>query len=154
MQPFGGMELSVDGRRIDIGQTLAYRGVMISGVPNLAAVFGYINSSWTLKADLICSYVCRILNHMDSKGARQVTPVPANNEKPVAPSWKISAQAICSEPSPRGPNKAHNPPLARQQNYFRDTLDMKWTSLDDGALIFTNPKVRSIPDRQLVESAR
>ena len=55
MQAFGGIELSVDGRPVDIGQTLAYKGVMISGVPNLAAVFGYINASWTLKADLICA---------------------------------------------------------------------------------------------------
>jgi len=53
MQAFGGIQLSVDGRGIDAGQTLAYKGVMLSGVPNLASVFGYINASWTLKADLI-----------------------------------------------------------------------------------------------------
>ena len=74
MQAFGGIELSVDGRRIDPGKTLAYKGVMISGVPNLASVFGYINALWTLKADLICNYVCRLLNAMDRKGVCQVTP--------------------------------------------------------------------------------
>ena len=74
MQAFGGIELSVDGRSIDPGKTLAYKGVMMSGVPNLASVFGYINASWTLKADLICDYVCRLLNFMDRKGVRQVTP--------------------------------------------------------------------------------
>ena len=74
MQASGGAELWVDGRCVDPGQTLAYKGVMMSGVPNLASVFGYINSSWTLKADLICAYVCRLLNFMDAKGVRQVTP--------------------------------------------------------------------------------
>ena len=74
MQAFGGIELSVDGRPIEPAKTLAYKGVMFSGVPNLAVVFGYINASWTLKADLICNYVCRLLNFMDSKGVRQVMP--------------------------------------------------------------------------------
>src|ERR1035438_3024368 len=68
MQSFGGIELSVDGRSIDPGQTLSYKGVMMSGVPNLASVVGFLNASWTLKADLICSYVCRLLNFMDKKG--------------------------------------------------------------------------------------
>ena len=74
MQAFGGMELTVDKQRVDPGQVLAYKGVMMSGVPNFASVFGYINASWTLKADLICNYVCRLLNFMDRKGVRQVTP--------------------------------------------------------------------------------
>src|SRR5262249_7044250 len=68
LQAFGGADLEVDGRRVNLGSTLAYKGVMLSGVPNLAAVFGYINASWTLKADLICGYVCRLLNRMDRKG--------------------------------------------------------------------------------------
>src|SRR5262249_8567548 len=74
MQTVGGVELTVDGERVDPGKTLAYKGVMMSGVPNLASVFGYINASWTLKADLICNYVCRLLNFMDRKGVRQVMP--------------------------------------------------------------------------------
>src|SRR5262245_36365890 len=84
LQAFGGASLEVDGRRVDLGNTLAYKGVMLSGVPNLAAVFGYINASWTLKADLICRYVCRLLNLMDKKGVRQVTP-QNGDETAVAP---------------------------------------------------------------------
>ncbi len=84
MQAFGGAEIWVDGRRVDPGNSLAYKGVMMSGVPNLASVFGYVNASWTLKADLICAYVCRLLNFMDRKGVRQVTPTAAD-EKPAAP---------------------------------------------------------------------
>jgi monooxygenase len=68
MESFGGVKLSVDGRNVDMGSTLAYQGVMISGVPNFASVFGYTNASWTLKTDLICTYVCRLLNFMDKRG--------------------------------------------------------------------------------------
>jgi len=84
LQTIGGVKMIVDGREVVAGQTLAYKGVMMSGVPNLAGVFGYINASWTLKADLICAYVCRLLNFMDRKGVRQVTPEPSG-EKPIAP---------------------------------------------------------------------
>src|SRR5262249_27521776 len=84
LQAFGGAQLEVDGRAVELGNTLAYKGVMLSGVPNLAAVFGYINASWTLKADLICAYVCRLLNLMNRKGARQVTP-RNGHEAAVAP---------------------------------------------------------------------
>src|SRR5215831_5872521 len=84
MQCLGGIELSVDGDRVDPGKTLAYKGVMMSGVPNLASVFGYINASWTLKADLISNYVCRLLNFMDRKGVRQATPIN-RGEPAVAP---------------------------------------------------------------------
>src|SRR5205823_14084986 len=84
MQAFGGAELVVDGRAVTPAKLLAYKGVMLSSVPNFASIFGYINASWTLKADLICSYVCRLLNFMDRKGVRQVTP-NGFGEVPVAP---------------------------------------------------------------------
>ncbi len=84
LQTFGGAQLTIDGQPVDLANTLSYKGVMYSGVPNLATVFGYINASWTLKADLICRFVCRLLNFMDKKKARQVTPQP-HGEKPSAP---------------------------------------------------------------------
>ncbi|HKT49253.1 MAG TPA: NAD(P)/FAD-dependent oxidoreductase, partial [Candidatus Angelobacter sp.] len=84
MQACGGAELAVDGERVELSKVLAYKGVMMSGVPNFASVFGYINASWTLKADLICNYVCRLLNLMDRKGVRQATPKP-HGQTAVAP---------------------------------------------------------------------
>jgi monooxygenase len=84
LQAFGGANLEVDGRPVDLSQALAYKGVMLSGVPNLVSVFGYINASWTLKANLICNYVCRLLKAMDRKGMRQVTP-RNRDEAPAAP---------------------------------------------------------------------
>ena len=70
----GGMEIAVDGREIDLSETVGYKGMMFSGVPNLAYALGYTNASWTLKGDLVAEYVCRLLNHMDEHG---YTPVHA-----------------------------------------------------------------------------
>ena len=74
LQPLGGIELRVDGREIALPETLVYRGAMISGVPNLAFAFGYINQSWTLGADLTAQHVCRLLNYMDERGYDRCTP--------------------------------------------------------------------------------
>src|SRR5207302_1736742 len=71
----GGLQLSVDGGKVDLADKLSYKGMMLEGVPNLALAIGYTNASWTLKCDLTCDYVCRLLNHMRAAGQRQCTPV-------------------------------------------------------------------------------
>jgi cation diffusion facilitator CzcD-associated flavoprotein CzcO len=154
MQTLGGVELSVDGRAIDPGQTLAYKGVMVSGVPNLASVFGYINASWTLKADLICAWVCRVLNFMDSKGLRQVTP---NNgeQKAVAPFVENFSSGYMARALASWPKQGSTAPWRVYQNYFRDTMTLKWSSLEDGALEFSNPAQPEKPARrELAQAAR
>ena len=70
----GEMQFAVDGEPVDFAQTWTYKGMVYSGVPNLVCSFGYINASWTLRADLTCEYVCRLLNHMDETGTAQCTP--------------------------------------------------------------------------------
>jgi cation diffusion facilitator CzcD-associated flavoprotein CzcO len=72
MQTLGGARLVVDGREVDVADTVAYKGVMFSGVPNLVAVFGYTNASWTLRADLICDWACRLLARMRAGGTDSV----------------------------------------------------------------------------------
>ena len=74
LQVLGGMEVSVDGRVVDFARTLNYKGMMYSDVPNLASSFGYTNASWTLKCDLTCEYVCRLINYMDRHGYKQCMP--------------------------------------------------------------------------------
>jgi cation diffusion facilitator CzcD-associated flavoprotein CzcO len=137
MQAFGGMELTVDKQRVDPGQVLAYKGVMMSGVPNFASVFGYINASWTLKADLICNYVCRLLNFMDSKGMRQVTPNPVG-ESAVAPFVENFTSGYIQRALASWPKQGANKPWRVYQNYFRDTISLKWTRVDDEGLDFSN----------------
>lgn len=82
LQALGGMALSVDGQTRRTGDALAYKGLMFSGIPNLAISFGYINASWTLRSDLIADYVCRLLNHMRREGVDIATPTPAPDVVP------------------------------------------------------------------------
>ena len=70
----GDVKIRVDDRPVDIAKTFSYKSMMFSDVPNLVSTFGYINASWTLRADLIAEYFCRLVNHMDEVGANQCTP--------------------------------------------------------------------------------
>ena len=74
LQVVGGLEISVDGRAVDFANTLTYKGMMYADVPNMASAFGYTNASWTLKCDLTCEYVCRLINYMDRHNFRQCMP--------------------------------------------------------------------------------
>ncbi len=76
LKAFGGMTFDVDGRRVELPDTMAYKALMLSGIPNFAYTVGYTNASWTLKADLVAEYVCRLLSHLDSHGLRSAVPVP------------------------------------------------------------------------------
>jgi hypothetical protein len=146
LQAFGGAELSVDGCRVDPGRTLAYKGVMMSGTPNFASVFGYTNASWTLRADLICAYVCRLLNFMDRKGAREVRP-KSLGETAAAPFVENFTPGYILRAIPSWPKQGSKAPWRVYQNYIRDMISLKWCSIDDGALEFSNPsKNRLAPD--------
>jgi hypothetical protein len=148
MQSFGGVELSVDGRSVDLSKTLAYKGVMVSDVPNLASVFGYINASWTLKADLICAYVCRLLNFMDRKGVRQVTP-NHGTEPAAAPFVENFSSGYMQRALQNWPKQGSKSPWRVYQNYFRDAFTLKMSSFNDGALRFSNPPAAlSAPTKQ------
>ena len=81
LKPFGGIRLVVDGDEVKLPHTMAYRALMLSGVPNFAFTIGYTNASWTLKADLVGDYVCRLLSHLQEHGLREVVPV--RDESPV-----------------------------------------------------------------------
>ena len=113
----GGVAFEVDGRRVELSKAMAYKGAMLSGVPNLAVVFGYTNASWTLKADLACEYVCRLLNHMRRRGYAAVVPRrdPALGEEPLLDFSSGYVQRAV-ESSPRG----HKAPWKLNQNYLRD----------------------------------
>jgi len=143
LQAFGGVDLSVDGRRVDPGATLTYKGVMMSGVPNLASVFGYINASWTLKADLICGYVCRLLNAMDRKGARQVTP--KSGGAAAAPFVEHFSPGYMQRVIANWPKQGSQAPWRVYQNYLRDVISLKWSRMDDDALEFSKPAERRAP---------
>ncbi len=151
LQYFGGIDVSVDGRPVDFSKTLSYKGVMNSEVPNLASVFGYINASWTLKADLICRYVCRLLKEMDEKGMRQVTPRNQGVSE-AAPFVNNFSSGYVQRSLHNWPKQGAKAPWRVYQNYFRDILSLRWSSFNDGALLFSNPKPSATP-QPLAEAA-
>ncbi|MGK2865674.1 MAG: flavin-containing monooxygenase [Mycobacterium sp.] len=85
VQLFGGVTLTVDGEPVDLSQTVAYKGIMLSGIPNFAFAFGYTNSSWTLKVGLLCEHFCRLLRHMDDHGFDSVRPELEDPAMPTKP---------------------------------------------------------------------
>ena len=115
----GGVTLVVDGRPVKLSETVGYKGMMFSGVPNLAASFGYTNASWTLKCDLICSYVCRLLNRMQRTGTEIVTPTWPEPELPSQPFIDLQSGYVL-----RGvdefPKQGEVAPWRVHQNYFKD----------------------------------
>jgi monooxygenase len=142
MLALGGMTIVVDGDEVDLAQTVAYKGMMFSGIPNLAAAIGYTNASWTLRADLISEYVCRLLRQLSARGLRQCTPRWTGSGMPSARFMNLSSGYVLRS-AHLFPKQADRAPWRVYQNYLRDLLLLRLGSLDDGALVFSNPA----PDR-------
>jgi monooxygenase len=134
----GNIQISVDGRHIDPANTLNYKGTMYGGIPNLASTFGYTNASWTLKAELTCDYICRVLNHMEQKGYRVC--VPQNDDPAVKPEpWLNLSSGYIQRVADKMPKQGSKTPWKLHQNYVKDILTLKFGSLDDGVIRFLNP---------------
>ena len=127
----GGLELSVDGREVHPSQALTYRGMMISDVPNLALAVGYTNASWTLKADLICRYVARLLNHMDVRGYTQATPRPERADGPAQPFLNLTSGYV-QRAVDQFPRQGAEAPWRIHQNYLRDIALIRRGDLEEG----------------------
>jgi hypothetical protein len=134
----GGAEIDIDGERVDPAGTLSYKGAMSSDVPNLAAVFGYTNASWTLKADLICGYVCRLLNHMEKRGYRQCTPRNTDPNIERLPPVEFTS-GYFQRAMDKLPKQGSRKPWRIYQNYVLDLVTFRLATLDDGVLEFSGP---------------
>jgi cation diffusion facilitator CzcD-associated flavoprotein CzcO len=132
----GGMELAVDGRDIELSQTLGYKGMMLSDVPNFAIALGYTNASWTLKCDLTCEYVCRLLNHMQRHGYRQCTPRNRDASLPTRPFIDLKSGYV-TRSIDRFPRQGLRAPWRLHQNYPRDVAMLRYGSLEDDAMEFS-----------------
>jgi cation diffusion facilitator CzcD-associated flavoprotein CzcO len=132
----GGMDLAVDGREVVLSETLAYKGMMLSDVPNLAIALGYTNASWTLKCDLTCEYVCRLLNHMDRHGHRQCTPRNREPGRPTQPFIDLKSGYV-QRSLDQFPRQGLKPPWRLFQNYARDIAMLRYGSLEDDAIEFS-----------------
>src|SRR6185437_2853888 len=133
--PLGGVKLQVDGRAVEPSRTFIYKGMMYSDVPNLASVFGYTNASWTLKADLVSEYVCRLLNLMDRKGYRYCMPHngdPSLKEEP----WVSFSSGYIQRALEHQPKQGSKRPWKLYQNYALDLLSLRFGALRDRAMTF------------------
>lgn len=134
----GGIKVAVDGIEAKIGDTLAYKGMMFSNIPNLVATFGYINASWTLRADLIAGYTGRLLNHMRASGNGIATPRPGPEDHPEGVSMALSSGYV-QRGSAALPKQGTNAPWKVTANYAYDYVELKLGRVDDGKLIFSKP---------------
>ena len=130
-----GMQVEVDGAPLDPPRTLVYKGMMFSGVPNLAFAIGYTNASWTLKCDLTAEYVCRLLNHMDRHGYTSCTPRvndPDVREEPIIDFTSGYVQRALHTL----PKQGSKTPWRLHQNYVKDLSMMRYGRVEDGAMEF------------------
>ncbi len=135
----GGIELAVDGRDVVLPETMSYKGMMLSGVPNFAFAVGYTNASWTLKCDLTCEYVCRLLNHMDQHGYALCAPQnrdPAVLERPFIDFSSGYVQRSID----KFPKQGSKAPWRLHQNYALDIVNLKFGSVQDSAMEFSNAR--------------
>lgn len=135
IQVGGGIEVSINNKVIEPAECVSYRGMMLAPLPNLAIAIGYTNNSWTLKIDLMCERVCRLLNHMDSKGYVSCVPVPPDGLE-SAPLLDLKAGYV-ERAASRLPRQGTVPPWRTYQNYFQDMLTIRYGRLEDGAIQFS-----------------
>jgi monooxygenase len=142
----GGMHVAVDGREMKLSETVGYRGMMFSGIPNLAASVGYTNASWTLKCDLICSYVARLLVRMDELGVSTVTPQWTEESLPDVPFLDLQSGYVLRAMA-EFPKQGHATPWRVYQNYIRDRRMFRSDAAFDG-LDFTRAAARTPDEAQ------
>ena len=136
----GDIAFSIDGQPLDFAQTVTYRGMMFTGVPNLAWVFGYFRASWTLRTDLVADFVCRLLAHMKRKGASKVVPAlrPQDQDMPLR-SW-IDPENFNPGYLMRGmhllPKRGDKPEWQHSQDYWAEKDQFPAIDLDDAAFVY------------------
>jgi cation diffusion facilitator CzcD-associated flavoprotein CzcO len=131
---FGGIELAVDGEEVELAQTMAYKSMMLSGLPNFVFTVGYTNISWTLKADLVSEYACRLINHMDAHGYRRAVPV--RDPSVAARPFLDFEPGYVMRSIDRLPKQGSQEPWRLSMSYIIDVLKIRRGRVDDGVLEF------------------
>jgi cation diffusion facilitator CzcD-associated flavoprotein CzcO len=136
LQVLGGMQVVVDGSEIDFAKKLTYKGMMYADIPNLASAFGYTNASWTLKCDLTCEYVCRLINYMDRHNYRQCMPHNSDPEIEPLPSLDFSSGYV-QRAVAKMPKQGSKRPWRLYQNYALDIVSLRFGKVDDGVMQYS-----------------
>ena len=141
MSPLGDIPFRVDGEMLDFAKCWAHRGIMFSGLPNLAWVFGYLRTSWTMRADLIADFVTRVLKRMDADGSRIVMPTLRDSDMQMEPKPLVDAENFNAGYLQRSmhlmPRQGDRQPWIFSQDYFTEKDEIAGADLEDGTLIFT-----------------
>lgn len=143
---FGHIEISVDGQQVNPNDHYAYKGLMFSGIPNLAWCIGYTNASWTLRADLTWKYVANYLNHLDTRGYAYGTPDPRGATGSPAPVLDLDSGYV-QRSVDQLPKQGSKKPWTVRQNWFLDSWDARHTDLDEDMIWTTNARVQAIKSR-------
>ena len=137
----GGMDLSVDGRPVVPSETLVYKGIMLSEVPNFAFAVGYTNASWTLKVDLTCEYVWRLFKHMDARKLSVCMPSAKGKTLESRPFLDFQANYVLRSLD-AFPKQGTVNPWQLKMNYVLDMLALRFGSITDDAMTFSGPKAK------------
>jgi len=135
LQFLGGMEMSRDGEPVDPATLITYRGMMFGGLPNFVAVVGYTNASWTLKVDITCDYVCRLLEYMAKRGYTRVTPRLDSRPAETEPMFNLNSGYLLRAAS-RVPKQSTEAPWRNRHNYIADWLATRFARFNDGVMTF------------------
>jgi len=135
MQLLGGISVAIDNKPVTFAETMNFKGVMFSDVPNLFAAFGYTNASWTLKCDLTSAYVARLINYMDRRGYAVCTPRLRDPSVKPEPLIDFSSGYI-QRAVDQFPRQGSKKPWRLHQNYVRDLLSLRFGAVNDPALEF------------------
>lgn len=136
----GGIDFVIDGKPLNFADTVTYRGMMFTGVPNMVWVFGYFRASWTLRVDLLGDFVCRLLNHMTKKGVKKVTPQlrPEDKDMPLLP-W-IDSENFNPGYLMRSmhllPKRGDKPEWQHTQDYWTEKDELPEIDLDDSVFVY------------------
>ncbi|MFJ2758948.1 flavin-containing monooxygenase [Nocardioides sp. NPDC087217] len=152
MVPFGKMQLAVDGEPVDLPSRVVYKAAMVSGIPNFGYTVGYTNQAWTLKADLVSAWFCRLLAHMDEQGYATVTPVVADPSMPLRRFVEMD-NGYMNRAMHLFPKQGTTGPWAAPQDYKHDQAVLGKGPIDDPALQFTPTKPEAAPAQKTLEGS-
>lgn len=149
----GKIPVRVDGDLVDWSEHYYYKACMFSNVPNFSAVFGYLNASWTLRADIVAEYVCRVLNHMKTTGTNVATPALADPATLTEENIFDFSSGYIQRSLHIMPKNADKLPWRLSQNYVQDRIDMRTGAIDDNVLTFGNARAASATAPAELEAA-
>ncbi|GGY39495.1 flavin-containing monooxygenase [Parvularcula lutaonensis] len=135
LKPLSGMNMFVDGEKREFKDSFIYKGFMFSGMPNFAALFGYTNASWTLKTDLACRYLCRLIKEMEDRGMDIIEPSYGAVAPEAHPAIDLKSGYV-NRGIDMFPKQGGERPWRNHQSYIADYFDMKFAKLDDGVMTF------------------